>query len=157
MSDGATVTRSIVLPVVGPTDATWPELRDALRESWGEATRCANWMVTELYARDVRRTPETAKLPKMPRIYLYPEARRQFPELASQTVASLEREISRKYRALRYKLLWTQEISLPNMRYPVGLPLPSQMWRLEHEKDGAWLFSARIGQRRFTLRRAGNG
>lgn len=150
-----TVTRSIVLPVAGPVDATWPEFREALRESWGESTRCANWMMTELYTRDVSRAPGvSAKMPKMPRVYLYPEARMLFPTLASQTVASLEREVTRKYRALRYKLKWTQEISLPNMRYPVGLPIPSQMWRIEHNKDGAWLFSARIGQRRYSLRLA---
>jgi hypothetical protein len=147
--------RSLVLPIAGPVDATWAELRPALREAWAESTRCANWMLTELYARDIRREPGDQKLAKMPRIYLYPEARQRFPALASQTVASLERDVSRKYRARRYELLWTQSVSLPVMRYPVGLPLPSQMWRLEHDDGGAYLFSARIGDRRWTLRLRG--
>lgn len=150
-----TAIRSIVLPIAGPVDATWAELREALRASWAESTRCANWMLTELYARDVRRQPSEKKLGKMPRVYLYPEARTQFPSLASQTVASLEREVSRKYRARRYELLWLQSVSLPVMRYPVGLPLPSQMWRLEHDDGGTWLFSARIGDRRWRLRLRG--
>ena len=52
-------------------------------------TAAANWMMTELYAHDVRRHDE-AKMPRMGRQGdLYPEARRRFPGLAPQTVASL--------------------------------------------------------------------
>jgi hypothetical protein len=52
-------------------------------------TEAANWMMTELYTHDVQRHGE-AKMPPMRRLYLYPEARRRFPGLAPQTVASLE-------------------------------------------------------------------
>ncbi len=49
------VRRAVTLPVSGPADATWPELRAALHTAFGETTRCANWLVTQLYARDRQR------------------------------------------------------------------------------------------------------
>src|ERR1700741_4230594 len=69
------VLRAIALPVSGPVDATWAELREALHTAFAETTRCANWLVTELYARDARREPGDARLRAMPRVYLYPDAR----------------------------------------------------------------------------------
>jgi hypothetical protein len=68
------VIRTIAMPIVEPIGATWPEFRSALTEAWGHVTRAANWMMTALYARDVRRQSE-GKIPPMPRVYLYPEAR----------------------------------------------------------------------------------
>jgi hypothetical protein len=60
------VVRAITIPVAGPVEGTWDELRSALRAAWIESTRGANWIVTELYARDTRRQPEDEKLGKMP-------------------------------------------------------------------------------------------
>lgn len=148
------VMRAITIPVVGPEDATWADLRVALTAAWGETTRAANWIATELYARDVRRAPGDAKLPKMPRVYLYPEVRAAFPGLASQTVTSLIRDVEAKYRARRYDLIWRSAVSLPTYRYPHPLPLPSQMWSLA-EQNGRWSLSARIGDRRWYLRLRG--
>jgi hypothetical protein len=68
----------------------WADFRDALHNAWAQATAAANWMMTELYPHDIRRH-EQESLPRMARVYLYPEARRRFPELASQTVVSLEK------------------------------------------------------------------
>jgi CBS domain containing-hemolysin-like protein len=50
--------RALILPVAKPEGASWAEFRERLRPLWIETTRCANWMVSELYARDVRRGPE---------------------------------------------------------------------------------------------------
>src|SRR5579871_2409739 len=55
--------RTITIPIAGPVDGTWAELRDALRVAWSASTACANWMMTELYARDVRRQPGMVRLP----------------------------------------------------------------------------------------------
>lgn len=112
-------------------------------------------MLTRLYNADVKRTPAMRKLPPMPKTYLYPEARQLFPNLASQSVSSLKQEVTRKYKARRYDVIWLQKASLPVMRYPVGLPIPKQMWRLEREEGKAWLFSCRIGQQRLSLRLRG--
>jgi hypothetical protein len=68
------VVRTIAMTVVEPVGATWQEFRAALMEAWAQVTSAANWMVTELYARDVRRRDQ-AKMPPMPPVYLYPEAR----------------------------------------------------------------------------------
>ena len=69
---------------------------------WAQTTAASNWIMTELYARDVRPGSEE-KMPPMARVYLYPEARARFPGLPSVTVASLENGVQRKYRAVRYR------------------------------------------------------
>jgi hypothetical protein len=153
------VVRAITLPVAEIMDGTWEEFRKALRESWGATTQAANWMMTELYARDVRRGEEP-KMPPMPKIYLYPEARRRFPALASQTVAALENALKAKYRAVRYEIIWTCGRSLPTHRYPHPLPLPNQSWSIAAEEPLGAIperprVSVRIGDRRWTLRLRG--
>src|SRR5262245_7019319 len=55
------VLRAIALPVSGPADATWPELRAALHTAFGETTRCANWLATQFYTRDRQRAPGDVK------------------------------------------------------------------------------------------------
>jgi hypothetical protein len=87
----------------------------------------------------------------MGRIYLYPEARRLFPALASQTLASLERQVLARYRAARLALVWRHAVSLSTYRYPVPLPLPARMWSLARH-DERWHLSVRIGDRRWSLR-----
>ena len=84
--------RSIALPVVEPVGEDWAVFREALKDGWTDATAAANWMITELYARDVRRNGEE-KMPRMARVYLYPEARLRFPRLAPQTVVSIENNV----------------------------------------------------------------
>ncbi len=140
--------RAIALPVSGPADATWPELRAALHTAFGETTRCANWLATQFYARDRHREPGDVKLAAMPRVYLYPEARRLFPALASQTLASLERQVLARYRATRLALVWRHAAALPTYRYPAPLPLPARMWALDCQDD-RWRLSVRIGDRRW--------
>ncbi len=146
--------RALILPVSGPEEASWPELRDKLREVWADTTRCANWMVTELYARDVRRQPGDERLAGMPRIYLYPEARALFPNLSAQAVAALSQDVQRRYQARRYDVLWTRASSIPTYRYPAPCAIPAQAWSL-HEHEGRWSVSVRLGDRRWGLRLRG--
>lgn len=142
--------RALILPVAGPEGASWPALRDHLRTQWVETTRCANWMISELYARDVRRHPDDERLGPMPPIYLYPEARALFPLLSSQAVAALGQDIQRRYRAARLDLLWLRRSSLPTYRYPVALTVPTQAWSLG-TSEGRWTVSARLGGARWQL------
>ena len=107
--------------------------------------------MTQFYDRDRQLEPRDAQLPAMGRIYLYPEARRLFPALASQTLASLERQVLARYRAARLALVWRHAVSLSTYRYPVPLPLPARMWSLARH-DERWHLSVRIGDRRWSLR-----
>ena len=52
------ILRAITMPVSSPLDCSWDELRKALRSMWAQTTAASNWMMTELYARDVRRGSE---------------------------------------------------------------------------------------------------
>ncbi len=120
---------------------------------WAATTACANWMMTELYTRDCRRN-EQDKMPRMERVYLYPEARIKWPQLPSSSVASIEQTIQRKYRAIRYKVIWTAAASLPAHRYPIPFPVPSKSWSIEVDGESP-VVTARIGERRFQLRLRG--
>jgi hypothetical protein len=138
------------MPVASPLDCSWEELRKALRTMWAQTTAASNWIMTELYARDMRRGSEE-KMPPMARVYLYPQARARFPGLPSVTVASLEQSVQRKYRAVRYRVVWIAAASLPTHRYPTPFPVPSQEWYATIEADQA-IVSVRIGDARYRLR-----
>jgi hypothetical protein len=144
------ILRAVSIPVASPLDCSWDELRNGLRPMWAQTTAASNWMMTELYARDVRRTGEE-KMPPMSPAYLYPEARIRFPDLPPQTVASLEHTVQNKYRAMRYAVVWTASASLPTHRYPTPFPVPRQGWMATIEADQP-IVSARIGDVRWRLR-----
>src|ERR1035438_1774997 len=144
------ILRAITMPVSSTLDCSWDELRKALRTMWAQTTAASNWMMTELYARDVRRGSEE-KMPPMARVYLYPESRERFPGLLSATVASLENSVQRKYRAVRYPVVWTAAASLPTHRYPTPFPVPNRGWHATIEADQA-IVSVRIGDARYRLR-----
>jgi hypothetical protein len=146
----------VTIPVVGPVDGTWEELRDDLHDAWADATALSNWLLAEYYVRDVKRSGQV-KLPPQPNTYLYPEARARFPSIPSATIAAIDHAISRKYRAARYKVIWTGKASLPTYRYPAAVVIPSQAWRAEYGKDGVPLVhvTLRRNTRRWTLRLRG--
>jgi hypothetical protein len=147
------VLRTIAVPVVEPLEDTWQGFQAALKDSWAQVTEAANWMMTQLYTHDVQRDG-AARMPPMRRLYLYPEARRRFPGLAPQTVASLEQTTQAEYRAARYQVIWTHAASLPTHRYPVPLPVHNQSWRATMTEERP-VVRVRLGERWWALRLKG--
>lgn len=143
--------RAISLPVASPLNLNWAELRARLKPLWVETTRASNWVMTELYRRDVRRQPTDTKMPPMQPVYLYPEVRVLFPNLPAQTVSSIEHTVTRKYRARRYEVIWTADASLPNHRYPTPFPVHNQSWHATLVDDRP-VVSIRLGDERAELR-----
>ena len=141
--------RAIVMPVASPVDCSWMGLRTALKAMWTQTTACANRIMTECYARDVRRNG-AEKMPPMPRIYLYPVLRSEFPLLPLRTVATFERTCQRKYRGLRYSIVWASSSALPTYRYPMPFPIPNQGWAVSVE-EGQPIINLQIGQQRVLL------
>jgi hypothetical protein len=135
--------RAITIPVVHPIGCTWKELRDKLHASWADVTAASNWMMTELYSRDIRRNGQE-KLPKKERVYLYPEATKKFPSLSTNTLASLEQAIQLKYGSMRYDLIWRSAVSLPTFRYPQPISVPSKAWSLWFDESGSACVGARL-------------
>lgn len=144
------ILRAISMPVASPVDVSWEDLRASLKLMWQQTTAAANRIMTECYTKDVRRKPGEDKMPAMPRVYLYPTLREEFPGLPAQTVASLEQACQRKYRAARYDTVWVAKAALPTYRYPTPFPIPSQGWsaRIQQERP---LISLRIGDQRREL------
>ncbi len=132
------VMRAITIPVVRPLGEGigWPDLREALDSAWAHITAAANWMTSEYYARDVKRDPSMEKMPPLPKIYLYPDATKRFPELPTQVVASLEQAVKRKWSAKRYDVVWTGAASTPNARYPQPFSNPSRAWSAQYVPAG---------------------
>jgi hypothetical protein len=152
--DARSVLRAIAMPVVEPLSGSWQEFREVLTAMWGLTTRASNWMMTELYARDVRRQDQT-NMPPMPQVYLYPEARILFPGLPPQSVNSIEHAVQRKYRARRYEIIWTCASTLPTVRYPCPFPIHNQAWSVFFDTGNRPVVSARIGEKRWEFRLRG--
>jgi hypothetical protein len=145
--------RAITVPVVSPLDQSWPEFHAVMRDMWATTTQACNWMLTEFFVRDIHRNGED-KMPPMPTIYLYPEARQRFPALPSGSISALEQQVKAKYRAKRYEIIWTCASSLPTYRYPTPMPVPNQGWSLCFENESP-VVSLRIGDARIRLRLKG--
>jgi len=155
------VLRAVTLPIAKPLDSTWAEFREIIRGQWSLVSQCMTWMVRELYARDAARAGTHDKLPKMERVYLYPEARERFPGLVPATVSALEQLAQSKYRKQRYGVLWTQEEQLQTLRYPQPLIVPAKNWSIEISPTNARrdiVLTVRIAgaPRQLRLRSGGN-
>src|SRR5690606_1153258 len=152
---GAWVLRAVTVPVAGPVEGTWPELREALKSCWRASTRLANWCVAELYRSEPPRAAGDEKMPPMTRRYLYPEARAMAPEMDATSVTSLLRSVEARYAARRLAAIWRRSEALPSYRYPVPYPIHNQAWSLERGEGGEWIVSARLGGQRRRLRLRG--
>jgi hypothetical protein len=148
------ILRAITLPVAAPLDCDWKQLDASLKVMWTRTTQMSNWIMTELFARDVRRHGDAEKMPPMAPVYLYPELRIRWPDMPSQSVASLEHSIQKKYRAARFDTIWTCRRTLPMMRYPVPFPVPAQGWSIKIENESP-VVSLRIGEQRLKMRLKG--
>lgn len=145
------VLRAITIPVVGPVDGEWADLRVELKEMWAQTTALSNWLTSHYYAADVKRVPGMEKLPPMPNVYLYPVAREAFPVVPSNSVVAVDHAVSGKYRAKRFDVIWRSSESLPNYRYPTPYPVHNKGWRAFYI-DERPAISVRIGDRRWMLR-----
>ena len=149
--------RAVTVPIASPIDATWGEFGAALKEAWVQSTACANWIVTTLYVRDIRREATMQKLPSMTPVYLYPEARAQFPQISPINLTALLQQVERTYREQRYELLWTGTRSLAVHRYPVPTPIHAQALAIDPPDPGnGWMtVRLRLGDRWWALRLRG--
>lgn len=151
------ILRAVTLPVAGPLDGEWSDLRASLKLVFQGTTRLSNWAVTELAKADVVRTPAMKKLPKPPeKLYLYPEARKLVPELDSGSLVAILHAVEGRWRKRRYNVIWLGSESLPNYRHDRAVyPVRSQDWRAVAGDDGQALVSLRLGGRRWVLRLRG--
>lgn len=144
---------------------TWQEFCQDLQERWAAATTLANWAVTELYARDFRRTPDMPKMPEMPEVYLYGDFCRRnsagththhlYAHWIGTTVSAQKifSWVERCYKPTRFDLLWIGKRSLASHRYPVPFPVPSTNWSATTGASGEPLVTFTLGnKKRYTLR-----
>ena len=150
------VQRTVTIPVAGPQDGTWDELRQTLHGLWRGATQLANWAVSRYWATDQGRTPDMEKLPPHPSPpYLYPEATRMFPQMDPQSIAGMLRSHWSRYKRARLKVLWVMNESLPTFRWPQPYQVTAQSWHAEIGDDNEALVNLRLGRRRWILRLRG--
>lgn len=156
----AYVLRAVTIPVAGPMDSEWSELREAVKTCWRTATRLSNWATTACAKADITRTPEMKKLPKMPKPHdkgIYRLALNQGVDMGadSQSAASILRLAETRYRAKRYESVWLANTSLANYRYPMPYPCHNASWQAVMGDDGQAMVNLRLNGRRWLLRLRG--
>jgi hypothetical protein len=149
------VLRAVTFPVAGPVRRDWTELRAALTRCWEQSSSLANWAVTQLAKADVVRGPGDEKLPPMPHVYLYPEARRRYPDMPSKSIAALLHAVMHRYGKARLSVIWRAEASLQRFRFPVPFPVHNQGWDARYEGDNVPVIDVRLTDEQFTLRMRG--
>lgn len=144
--------RAVTVPLAGAVEGTqderrewWLRLWKLLHARWRDTTRTSNWAIGRLVAAEPARLADQARMPKLPRVYLYPEARALSPELAPQSVCALLQAVERRYRARRFWSYWRCEERPPTFRYPAPLPIHNQSWSVEILEDGRAVVTARLG------------
>lgn len=127
------VLRAVTMEVLKPLGdgIGWPELREVLKASWGQATSMTNWIMGRMFAVDHPRLPDDGRLGKFefdgkP---LYAECRQAWPDFRPTSLASLMNSLQGKYRKKRWEILWTGESSLPSARYPQPYPVHNREWK----------------------------
>jgi len=148
------VLRTITIPIAGPVNGEWEDLRSDLRAAWADTTNLSNWLITEYAKQDVTRGADMDKLPPMPNVSLYRAACQRFPEMPTGSICAIEHAVRGKYRSKRYAVIWQAAESLPSYRYPTPFPLRRQDWRLAEHSDGSLcaLVTLRRGGKRWLLR-----
>ena len=149
------ILRAITVPVAGPVDLTWEELRPTLRETFSQMTQLSNWACREMLKADVVRLPHMEKLPPMEIPYLYQEARAAFPGIHTGVLSSALTAVQRKYMAFRYEVIWTCSRSAPSFRYPQPYPVRAADWSLSTDENNSLIVSIPLAGRRIRLRLRG--
>lgn len=125
--------RAVTFPVASVIGGEWKEFLAALRNCWARSTRLANWAMRQLVLVDNDRRPGQEKIEPMTQVNLYKlwQQHCERGDWQGATVAanSIFQSTDRKYRKLRFKIIWTSEQSLPRFKYPVPYPVHNQGWQ----------------------------
>lgn len=157
------VMRAITIPVAMPVGTSWADLRPLLRDCWAEATALSNWAVRQLYAADVERSAASgAKMPKMPRVYLYGLWNEQYDRRAwwsgaANQALSVMTHAERRYLKARYEVIWRRGAALPTYRYPTPFPVARSSWSTICDSQGVSVSVALPGGRVSLALRGGAG
>ena len=148
--------RAVTIPVVGPIDAEWAELRESLKTAWAQSTAVCNWFNDQFYQRDFVRTPDMEKTPKFEIGSLYQDAKERFPldEYDSGLLASIENSQRQKYMRKRYEVKWLGKASNRSERYPQPYPIRWPGCKAEMI-DESPVVTCTISRKRYKLRLRG--
>lgn len=150
--------RCIALPVATTTafrdvpEVAWKDAMASLHQCWRESTDLANWAVQQCLRNDITRQPGDKKLARYPDWPTSgPKQLKGLYGLAAHTLdfssptspwkgiaisaSSLLRDVERKWRAVRFKVLWSGEMAPPVYRYPAPYPVHANCWT-PHWDDG---------------------
>ncbi|NDE15341.1 hypothetical protein EBZ80_10465 [bacterium] len=151
--------RAVTIPVAGPVDGNWDDLRKALEVEWRAATRLANRLVTELASLDpaAQRKAGDEKIPSFKLPYLYPKARAWEPSLGTAATVAVLNTVGAKYNADRYDVWWRASKSLPNFQYPMPLPIGAANVKIDwlSDTERVPVLTLRLNGERFKLRLRG--
>lgn len=124
-----TVVRSIAFPIKWPVDQEKQKtLRELLERSWKLATAESQRALRMCISQDAYVRQHTdQKLPKCPKIYTYSKG--QYDGWAS-TASAVCRAVEKRWKAMRYDVLWTNKMGIPSYRYPQPWPIHNREWSI---------------------------
>lgn len=140
---------------------SWREFTQQVCGMLETSTALANWFARKLLALDPLPTPcadDPKQMPPQPseKIYLYPEARRAFPDMQPACIPAMEQAIKNTYKERRFAV-WHGDRSPTLFRYPYPFPFPEPAWDIGITEGGEPFVSLPIrGVRRRLILRGGS-
>jgi len=139
-------TVAVTIPVIGTKEA-WK----IIKPQWYETTALSNWVLDNIIKHEKIRTPDQEKLSKKPKIYLYGEARDNYPRfgiLPSSASLSVINRVERDWNTDRYNVMWSYKQSRRVYKY--AQPYTISDFKIVQDENGIKI-SARIGDDNHTL------
>lgn len=158
------VIRAAELPVNRCLSLPWNEFCQLMHSCWEQSTALANWSVQQLVRNDVMRTPGMEKYDKnMPvcpcvlcsipimkgknkgkpkesgiNLYRHWTQSELYPFWGGACVQANDviQMAEKRYKALRYEIIWKRSAVPPTFKYPTPFPVKNTNWepRIEHGK-----------------------
>ena len=152
--------RMLTIPVAqvlteGPWQQARADFRSDLASSCRLTTQVHNWFLTEWVRHDAPPTetkPGVLGIARWSPPDLNAQARARFPELDSQSLYYIARQVANKYRSIRYSVHVSCAERLPLYQYPQPLPIPASCVSLEVNEQRQPCVECRINGRRWRLR-----
>ena len=145
---------AIELPVVGPVNGDWKELKAALNACWRWSTEVANYTIVRLVADDfAAREPGMTKLPTRPSPD-YAGARRLVPDMPTGSLTAVQHAVSGKYGSQRGDVLCGKQ-RRASFRWPQPFPVRGGTWSVRLDDGRRPIVTARLGAKRWELRLRG--
>lgn len=149
---GVAVPIDCVIDDDGESKEQWGPFKLALHQAWSDMARLANWTIRQLFLADEPPLAGERKMPKWVPPYLYPEARKAFPKIATGTLCQMLQTVQSKYGEKRIESLLFNRCSVPSYSMQrMSVPIKSGTWKIGFPEDVP-ILEFRMGDTRWRVK-----